>query len=72
MQIYMLRVLIPSSGALTTVITVSGTGQLSLNSRTRANGSGLRWPMPGTVVTNERDSGDGCQHPKHVDLSTEV
>ena len=56
----------PSSGARTTVITASGTGQpvplLSSNSTTRADGSGTGWPLPEAV----RARGDGCQHPKYV------
>jgi len=75
----------PSSGARTTVITAFGTGQLSLltsvhvveleltsNSTTRADGSRPGWPVPEAVITVVRAPDDGCQHPNHVELSTEV
>ena len=30
------------------------------------------WPMPKAVITVVRAPDDGCQHPKHVELPTEM
>ena len=58
----------PSSGARTTVITASGTGQpgllpSALVVQLELNNS---WPVPEAVITVVRAPDDGCQHPKHV------
>jgi len=42
------------------------------NSTTRADGSRPGWPVPEAVITAVRAPSDGCQHPKHVELPTEV
>ena len=76
----------PSSGARTAVITASSNGQpgllssalvvelqlISCNSTTREDGSRLGWPVPEAVITVVRAPDDGCQHPKHVELPTEI
>jgi len=78
-----------SSGAGTTVITASGTGQPGLlpsalvvelerermvvaNSTARADGSRPGWPVSEAVITVVRAPDDGCQHPKHVELSADM
>ena len=70
----MFRVLTPiiRTSYCTTVITPSGTGQpCLLPSALRADGSRHGWPVPEAVITAVRAPDDGCQHPKHVELSTE-
>ena len=42
------------------------------NSTTRADGSRPGWPVPEAVITVVRAPDDGCQHPKHVQLPTEI
>jgi len=78
----------PSSGAGTTVNTASGIdwpdllpsalvvelelSLLSSNSTMRADGSRPSWPVPETIITVVPAPDDGCQHSKHVELSTEM
>jgi len=75
----------PTSGARTTVITASDTGQpgllpsalvieleMSSNSTTRVDGSRPGWPVSEAAITVVRVPDDGCQHPKHVELPTEM
>ena len=56
-QLYMFRVL---------------TSIISSNSTARADGSRPSWPVPEAVITVVRAPDDGCQHPKHVELPTEI
>jgi len=42
------------------------------NSTTRADGSRPCWTVPEAVITVVRAPDGECQHPKHVELSTEV
>jgi len=56
----------PLSGARTTVITSC------TNSTTRADVSRPVWPVLEVVITVVRAPDDGCQHPKHVELSTDM
>jgi len=41
-------------------------------SATRAYGSRPGWPVPEAVITVVRAPDDGCQHPKHVEMPTEM
>ena len=80
----MFRVLTSIIRARTTVITASDTGQPGIlpsalvveleliNPTTGADGSRHGWPGPEAVITAVRAPNDGCQHPKHVELPTEI
>jgi len=45
---------------------------LRSNSATRADGSIPGWPVSEAVITAVRAPDDGCQHPKHAELPTEM
>jgi len=45
---------------------------LSSNSTKTADGSSPGWPVPEAVIKVVRAPDDGCQHTKHVELSTEM
>ena len=45
---------------------------ISSNSTTREDGSRTGWPLPEAVITAVRAPDDGCQQPKHVELSTDM
>ena len=45
---------------------------LSWNSTTRVDRSRPGRPVPEAVITVVRAPDDGCQHPKHVELPTEM
>jgi len=38
----------------------------------RTDGSKPSWPVSEAVITAVPALGDGCQHPKHVELPTEM
>jgi len=38
----------------------------------KADGSRPGWPIPEAVITAVPAPDDGCQHPKHVELPTEI
>jgi len=42
------------------------------NSTTTADGSRTGWPVPEAVITTVPAPDGGCQHPKHVELPTEM
>jgi len=46
--------------------------ELRSNSPTRADGSSPGWPVPEAVITVVRAPDDECQHPKHVEMPTEI
>ena len=45
---------------------------LSWNSTVRADGGRSGYSIPEAVITFVRAPDDGCQHPKHVELPTEI
>jgi len=42
------------------------------SSTTRGDGSRPGWPVPEAVITVLRAPDDGCQHPKHIELPTDI
>jgi len=81
-QLYMFRVLTPiirSSYSCSYSFWHRSTGSgyhplsfLSWNSTMRADGTRPGWPVPEAVITAVPALDDGCLHPKHVELPTEM
>ena len=78
-QLYMFRMLTPiirgsynCNYSFQHWSTESTTIHLCSNSTTQVDGSRPSWPVPEAVLTVVWAPDDGCQHPKHVELSTEV
>jgi len=82
-QLYMFRVLTPIIRSsynckysfwywLTGSAAIRSRCWVRTNSTTRPDGSRPGWPVPEAVITVVRAPDDGCQHPKHVELPTEM
>jgi len=70
-QLYLFRLLTP---IISSSYNCNYRSELELrsNSTTTMDGGRPGWPVPEAVITVVRAPDDGCQHPKHVELPTDV